>query len=143
MSERIDHPPHYGGGDNDYEVIKVIESWQLGFCLGNALKYLYRAGRKDPKCEIEDLKKALWYMKRRLEEHHQWLVPQVQLQRCDMFFYAPDKVSRAWELDEHRSSIVSQVFAYRAVAHNDVALTTAILDLERSIRWKEEENAGF
>jgi hypothetical protein len=40
-------PAHYGGADNPYEAIKVIEAWKLGFCLGNTVKYISRAGKKD------------------------------------------------------------------------------------------------
>ena len=65
MSEQVDHPSHYGGKDNDYEAIKVIDAWDLGFSLGNTVKYISRAGKKDPTKEIEDLKKALFYL-----EHH-------------------------------------------------------------------------
>ena len=65
MSEQVDHPSHYGGKDNDYEAIKVIDAWDLGFSLGNTVKYISRAGRKDATKEIEDLKKALFYL-----EHH-------------------------------------------------------------------------
>ena len=66
-SDAVDHPDHYGGEDNIYEAIKVIEAWNLGFCLGNAVKYVSRAGKKDPKKEIEDLKKAAWYLNRQIE----------------------------------------------------------------------------
>lgn len=61
MGERIDHPPHYGGADNPYEAIKVIEAWSLGFSLGNAVKYIARAGKKDDR--LEDLRKARWYVR--------------------------------------------------------------------------------
>jgi hypothetical protein len=60
--EQVDHPNHYGGEDNTYEVIKVIDAWGLGFSLGNAVKYISRAGKKNPEKEIEDLKKAVWYI---------------------------------------------------------------------------------
>jgi hypothetical protein len=63
--EQVDHPSHYGGKDNEYEAIKVIDAWDLGFSLGNTVKYISRAGKKDPTKEIEDLKKALFYL-----EHH-------------------------------------------------------------------------
>ena len=36
----VEHPAHYGGADNPYEAIKVIEAWGLGFCLGNTIKYI-------------------------------------------------------------------------------------------------------
>ena len=67
--EHIDHPDHYGGGDNPYEVVKVAEAW--GFdkdaYLFNALKYVARAGKKDPAKTAEDLKKAIWYIERRIQ----------------------------------------------------------------------------
>lgn len=66
MSE-IDHPRHYGGGDNLYEAIKVIEAWELGFNLGNVVKYICRAGKKNSR--KVDLEKAFWYLKRELEKY--------------------------------------------------------------------------
>lgn len=65
-SERVDHPSHYHA-DSGREVIDIIEAWQLNFNRGNALKYLARAGHKDPAREAEDLRKALWYIKRELQ----------------------------------------------------------------------------
>lgn len=62
--EAVDHPEHYGGKDNPYEAIKVIEAWDLNFNLGNAAKYISRAGKKG--CPREDLEKAIWYLKREL-----------------------------------------------------------------------------
>lgn len=63
----IDHPKHYGGAQDPYEAIKVIEAWGLGFCLGNTLKYISRAGKKDPAKFIEDLEKASWYLAREIQ----------------------------------------------------------------------------
>jgi len=63
--ERVDHPAHYGGKDDPYEAIKVIEAWGLGFCLGNTVKYISRAERKG--APIEDLEKAAWYLAREIE----------------------------------------------------------------------------
>ncbi len=62
--EAVDHPAHYGGADNTYEAIKVIEAWHLGFCLGNAVKYISRAEHKGAR--LEDLKKARWYLDREI-----------------------------------------------------------------------------
>jgi hypothetical protein len=62
MPDVVDHPEHYGGADNPYEAIKVVEAWQLGFHLGNVVKYIARAGRKGD--ALEDLKKARWYLDR-------------------------------------------------------------------------------
>lgn len=67
MVETIDHPPHYGGKDNPYEAIKVIEAWELGFNLGNTVKYICRAGKKDAVKRLEDLSKAKWYLDREIE----------------------------------------------------------------------------
>ncbi len=64
--EHVNHPEHYGGKDNPYEAIKVIEAWKLGFNLGNATKYISRAGKKDDTKTIEDLEKAVWYIQREI-----------------------------------------------------------------------------
>ncbi len=66
MIENVNHPSHYGGEDNPYEAIKVIRAWGLGFSLGNAIKYVARAGKKDPSKLIEDLRKARWYLDREI-----------------------------------------------------------------------------
>lgn len=66
--EMVNHPRHYGGENNTYEAIKVIEAWNLDFCLGNAVKYISRAGKKDASKELEDLNKAVWYLNRRIEQ---------------------------------------------------------------------------
>jgi len=57
----IDHPNHYRSSTG-HEAIDVIDAWGLGFSLGNALKYISRAGHKDPSKAIEDLEKAVWYI---------------------------------------------------------------------------------
>lgn len=62
-TEQVNHPAHYGG-DNPYEVIKVIEAWGLDFHLGNTVKYIGRAGKKDDL--LQDLKKAKWYLDRKI-----------------------------------------------------------------------------
>lgn len=65
-SDEVDHPAHYGGRDDHYEVIKVIEAWGLGFRLGNTVKYIARAGKKG--AALVDLKKAAWYLNREIEQ---------------------------------------------------------------------------
>lgn len=64
----VDHPEHYTSGG--IETIDFIEAKGLGFCLGNVVKYVTRAGKKDDK--LQDLKKARWYLNREIEalEHH-------------------------------------------------------------------------
>jgi len=64
-SSKIDHPEHYNHGK--IEAIAVIEDWELDFHLGNAVKYICRAGRKDSTTSIEDLEKASWYVKRKIK----------------------------------------------------------------------------
>jgi hypothetical protein len=65
MADTVNHPRHYGGDGNTFECINVREAWQLGFSLGNAVKYISRAGKKgDP---IEDLRKSVWYINREIE----------------------------------------------------------------------------
>lgn len=63
----VDHPQYYNQGN--IEVIDYIEDQGLmsGFCLGNAIKYISRAGKKDPLAEIEDLSKARWYLDRYIQ----------------------------------------------------------------------------
>lgn len=56
----VNHPEHYQG--NTLEVIDIIEDFNLNFCLGNAIKYILRAGKKENR--LEDLKKAIWYLER-------------------------------------------------------------------------------
>ena len=69
-NDPVNHPSHYTSGK--YEVIDIIED-QLGadgirgFCLGNAVKYICRAGKKDPSKTRQDLEKAIWYINHYLE----------------------------------------------------------------------------
>ncbi len=65
MNDSVNHPAHYT--DGKIEVIEFIEDKNLGFCLGNAVKYISRAGKKDPSKTIEDLKKAQWYINRQIK----------------------------------------------------------------------------
>ena len=66
--ETVHHPAHYGG-DVVYEPIKFIEHWKFGFHLGNTIKYLVRFQLGKPGVQkIEDLKKARWYLDRKIEQ---------------------------------------------------------------------------
>lgn len=64
MSDTINKPAHYTRGN--IETIDVIEDWGLGFRLGNVIKYVSRAGHKDPGKTLEDLLKARWYLEREI-----------------------------------------------------------------------------
>lgn len=63
--EHVNHPSHYNRGG--IEAIEVIEAWGLGFNLGNTIKYISRAGFKNPAKKLEDLKKARWYLNREID----------------------------------------------------------------------------
>jgi hypothetical protein len=66
--EQVNNPQHYGGKENTYEAIKVIEAWELNFHLGNVIKYISRSGKKDKTKLNEDLQKAKWYLDRYINE---------------------------------------------------------------------------
>ena len=69
MNDNVNHPAHYT--DGNIEVIDFIEDKQLGFHLGNAVKYISRAGKKDPDKYIEDLQKAAWYIAREIDRYNE------------------------------------------------------------------------
>lgn len=62
MSDPVNHPPHYTSHPSGVECIQITE--HMNFCLGNAIKYLWRA---DMKNGLEDLEKANWYINREIE----------------------------------------------------------------------------
>jgi len=70
--DKVNHPSHYTSGK--IEVIDFIEDQKLGFCLGSAVKYICRAGKKKSEGmsvkekAIQDLKKAVWFIQRRIYE---------------------------------------------------------------------------
>lgn len=66
INDDVNHPNHYCEG-RKYEPWDVIVDWQLDYLTGNAVKYLSRAGRKDPSKETEDLRKAVAYIEKRIE----------------------------------------------------------------------------
>jgi len=63
MPDAVNHPPHYTAHPSGIECIQITE--HFNFCVGNAMKYLWRAGQKGD--AIEDLKKACWYISREIE----------------------------------------------------------------------------
>ena len=101
MSDKI-RPGHYGGDNNPYEAIKVIELWGAGFCVGSALKYLCRAGKKAGEPIEDDLKKAAWYLRRAAEEARKEstaFVFRKQSQRLNQAADMASKVAEAWGTD--------------------------------------------
>jgi len=73
MSDLVNQPPHYT--DTEIEPIDVIEDWGLDFHLGNSVKYIKRFRKKDG---IRDLRKALWYLQRRIELELQVIKPKAE-----------------------------------------------------------------
>ena len=67
QKEAVNHPSHYQG--NKFEVIDIIEDYKLGFSLGNAIKYILRAGKKNN--YKEDLQKAIWYLQREISNYRE------------------------------------------------------------------------
>ena len=65
VEDVVNHPSHYT--DGNIEVMDFIEDKQLNFARGNVIKYVSRAGKKDPNKELEDLKKSMWYLNREIE----------------------------------------------------------------------------
>ena len=65
MNDNVNHPSHYT--DGKIEVIDFIEDKNLNFHRGNAVKYIARAGKKNPEKEVEDLEKAVWYTNREIQ----------------------------------------------------------------------------
>ena len=63
MTDNVNHPPHYTSHPSKIECIEVVE--HLTYCLGNAIKYIWRSENKGR--QIEDLQKAVWYLNREIE----------------------------------------------------------------------------
>ena len=63
----VNNPKHYNMGK--YQVIEVIEDWDLGYHLGNAIKYIGRCEHKGNK--VQDLEKAIWYIQREIENERE------------------------------------------------------------------------
>lgn len=63
MTDNVNHPKHYTGHPSSVECIQITE--HFNFCLGNAIKYIWRADSKGN--DIEDLRKARWYLEREIK----------------------------------------------------------------------------
>jgi hypothetical protein len=64
MHDPVNHPAHYTGHPSGVECIDITE--HFGFSLGNAIKYIWRAGLKSDSA-VEDLEKAVWYIQREIK----------------------------------------------------------------------------
>jgi hypothetical protein len=114
--DTVNHPAHYGGGDNPYEAIKVIEAWGLSFTTGNALKYILRAGKKSS--VVEDLKKALWYIRRAREMGASECNPR-RAEAVGDGFYRPEEVAAAHGVSSNlEDAIVSLISGRLAIVES-------------------------
>lgn len=87
MSDSVVHPSHYNTGK--FEVIDVIEDWNLGFNLGNTVKYIGRAGKKDANKHLEDLQKARWYLDREIARLEKVSSPEEKTTNDDFYTLSP------------------------------------------------------
>ena len=62
--EAVSHPKHYTSHPSGVECIEIAQ--HMNFCIGNAVKYLWRHGQKDPSATVEDLHKAVWYIRKEI-----------------------------------------------------------------------------
>lgn len=130
--EAVSHPSHYnmGGpkeadGTAKYETIKVIEDWSLGFCMGNALKYILRAPHKGT--EKQDLDKARWYLARqsRGSDHPD--------RDGAEFSMTAEEVTSAWGLPVHLAAAVAHI--------RNTDARRALVDLDAhliAVAWSSE-----
>ena len=77
VNKNVSHPSHYNQG---IEAIDIIESWDLNFSLGNAIKYILRSPYKGK--QIEDLEKARWYIDREINRLKEEMVRK-NLEKCE------------------------------------------------------------
>lgn len=124
-ADAVNRPAHYGGADNPYEAIKIIEDWGLDFCLGNAVKYISRAGKKGS--ALEDLRKAKWYLNRANESDPLGDVHADEETNED---YAPSSVIEAWDLNFNLGSVIVGIAAHE--------LDGALKHLSREIDRREK-----
>ena len=123
----VEHPSHYT--DGRYEVIDFIEGYGLGFHLGNAVKYICRAGKKDPNKEIEDLKKAIWYLRRAI--HSPLFCSARTISLNNTMYIIP---VRAFCADKNLSAFLSKAIEYVVDARDFEACHMAIRLIEQHIR---------
>lgn len=122
----INHPSHYT--DGKFETIEAIESWQLGYHLGNAVKYISRAGKKSKDTELEDLRKARWYIQRYLDYCH---LPPESIGAMD---YSTDK---GLDLDLTVAMMYLGASMHQFGESQDIFVRQALVALERAIGVRE------
>lgn len=134
----IDHPSHYKKSTCTYEVIEVIEDWYLDFRLANTVKYVGRAGDKDPSKYYEDLKKAQWYILRYMDNPPKNRILNII---CFKLFHKItwQDVTSDWKLSGSRSVILMALYKSQKFfsKHNKLWLNEAIKILKEEIEPRE------
>lgn len=70
MTDAVNHPPHYASPTENIIGECIDYTQDMDFLLGNAFKYVWRAGNKNPAAFYEDINKALWYLNRAQHNHY-------------------------------------------------------------------------
>jgi hypothetical protein len=128
LDDEQTRPNYYGGPDNPYEPVKVIDRLGLGagFYFGSALKYLFRAGKKSDE-ELSDLKKALWFLSNGAELDY-CLPTQIDDRRDPEWI---DNVVEAWKLPEGLDYVVHCIL--HGLFHD------AIITLDGYVKGRQKE----
>ena len=133
MSDSVNHPAHYT--DGKIEVIDFIEDKKLGFHLGNTVKYICRAGKKDPEKTIEDLQKAEWYLHREIQRlEAQKEIRKTEIKAADNGITFRDKLMtsfirhpRSWAKAMGREDLIEQLPANNRLSWAEAAEIAAEL----------------
>ena len=94
--ERINHPEHYQG--KKFEVIDIIDDYNLSFSLGNVIKYVLRAGKKED--AVEDLKKARWYLTREIDDLEDQIEQSTPVKEKPKAYHVTDEYSYKCLMEE-------------------------------------------
>jgi len=105
MAGAVDHPKHYNDNPSGVECIDVVE--HMTFNVGNAVKYLWRAGLKGDR--VEDLRKAAWYVNREIDEWRRHVQQHTQVLDHGIEVQAPIFVFREWH--RHRTQSYNELSA--------------------------------
>lgn len=103
MTDSVNHPKHYCSHPSGVEAITVAE--HMNFCVGNAMKYLWRAGLKTPD-PLDDLRKAAWYIAREIERLEKQAAKTARCaERFKVMLANEDSMRDAQELDRLRQLV--------------------------------------
>ena len=144
IEQNVNHPAYYGGKDNPYETIKVIEAWGLddNFDLGNTIKYISRAGKKDKACLLQDLMKAQFYLNHEVKKLHKYDGNYERMKADERKARLLDEKK---ELEEDLDDLKSRFADLQADGVIDVnvdELIKAISKYKKEISNKDKENSN-